>query len=446
MAEREVGLRVVEVDEDSSAGAAGLLPGDLVSAVNGTPVYDVLDFDFHAASIDPVLDLRRDGVALQVTLEKDEDDLHGLRFASELGDKIRTCTNKCVFCFIHQMPRKMRKTLYVMDDDFRLSFLHGNYVTLTNLADAEWRRILEQRLSPLYVSVHATDPGLRGVLLGKKDPAPIIPQLRELATNRIDVHAQVVLCPGWNDSWALADTIEELSRLHPAATGLRAGVQSVAIVPVGLTQFRERLPDLRAVDRDYARQMIATTRPVGSQFRERLGTRFVWLSDEWYFLAGARIPGRAHYEGFPQLEDGVGTVRRFMDDAARLARRLPAAAPAPVKATLVTGELAAEMVRGFAARLSQIRRVDVNVCVVRNRFFGEHINVTGLLTGADIVEQLGEFGARPTVYLPDICLRDGEDVTLDDMTVEDLRRATGLDVRVCGTRPRDLARLMGLVG
>ena len=438
-------LVVEEVEPGGPAHAAGVLPGDRVLAVNGAPVLDILDFDFHVASADPVLTLLREDRELQITLEKDESELAGLRFASELADRIHTCSNKCVFCFIHQMPKKMRKTLYVMDDDFRLSFLHGNYVTLTNLSDAEWRRILDQRLSPLYVSVHATDPDLRGALLGKRGPAPIVPQLRELAANRIDVHAQIVLCPGWNDGWALADTIEELSHLHPAASGLRSGVLSVAIVPVGLTRYRERLTPLDPVDREYARQTVRATRRVGSEFRARLGTRFVWLSDEWYHLAGLPIPGAAHYEGFPQLEDGVGTLRRFMDAAARLSRRLPESSRESVCATLVTGELAADVIGRLAARLNEVRGVRVNVCVVRNRFFGERVNVTGLLTASDVAEQLGEFGeAHNTVYLPDICLKDNR-VTLDDWTVDDLRRATGRDLRVCGTAPGDLARAMGLV-
>jgi putative radical SAM enzyme (TIGR03279 family) len=342
------------------------------------------------------------------------------------------------------MPKKMRKTLYLMDDDFRLSFMHGNYVTLTNVSDAEFERIIEQKLSPLYVSVHATDPELRGVLLGKKFPAPILPQIRRLADNRIDVHAQIVLCPTLNDGEALRQTLEKLAAEHRSQTGKRAGVESVAIVPVGLTKFRERLPQLATADRDYARAMIEDVQRLELDFFARLGTRFAWLSDEWYFLAGQPVPGTAHYEEFPQLEDGIGTVRLFLDDARALERRLPERAALPVKATLVTAELPAPIVQQFVDRLNRIEGVELNLLVVKNEFFGGGINIAGLITATDLLNQLGAFPAHETILVPSICLRDGH-LFLDDATIESLRAETGLDFRVTGTKPRDLATALGLL-
>src|SRR5579872_1941355 len=288
-------LIVSEVEPGSAADRVGLRAGDLLREINGHAILDVLDYRFHAAERRLHMTVERDGQVLRPLLRKDEADDAGLAFEYDFGDKIHTCKNKCVFCFIHQQPKKMRKSLYLMDDDFRLSFMHGNYVTLTNLTEAEWNRLLEQRLSPLYVSVHATDPDLRAVLLGRREPTPILPQIRELADNRIDVHAQVVLCPGLNDGDRLDETLEALAGEHRVVTGKRAGVPSVAIVPVGMTRFRERLPDLRHVERDYAREMIARVDRHARRFQERLGTRFAWLADEWYHIAGRSYPGAAHY-------------------------------------------------------------------------------------------------------------------------------------------------------
>ena len=436
-------LTVAQVDAGSPAERAGIREGDLIREINGKAILDVLDYQFHTAADRLRFVVEREGSLRTLLLRKGDDEVPGISFLHDLGDKIHTCKNKCVFCFIHQMPRKMRKTLYLMDDDFRLSFMHGNYVTLTNLTDQEWRRIIDQKLSPLYVSVHATDPDLRAALLGKREPTPILPQLRELADNRINVHAQIVLCPGWNDSGALLETLEALAREHPSQSGKRAGVESVAIVPVGLTRFRERLPRLASADRDYAREMIDEIERLSRGFRKRLGTRFCWLSDEWYFLAGAAIPPASHYEEFPQLEDGIGTVRLFLDEARAVGRLLPARAPAPVSATLVTAELPAEVLQRFAATLNAVGDVEVNVCVVKNRFFGGGINIAGLLTAADIVDHLASFPTRETVYIPSICLRD-EHLFLDDYTVEDIRRDTGRDIRVTGTSPRELGAAMGL--
>lgn len=438
-------LLVSEVEEHSPAAQAGVLAGDLLRRINGRPVLDILDYRFYAASSRLRLDLEREGQALTLLLDKEEDEDAGLSFSYDLGDRVHTCNNKCVFCFIHQMPKKMRKSLYLMDDDFRLSFMHGNYVTLTNISTEEWARIKEQRLSPLYVSVHATDPELRRILLGRPEPTPILPQLRELAAQRIDVHAQIVLCPGLNDGAALDRTLEELASEHPTQTGKRAGVLSAAIVPVGMTRFRERLPRLMHVERDYARVLIAQVTEWEQKFKRRLGTRFAWLADEWYFLAEQPFPGKAHYEEFPQLEDGIGTVRLFLEDAGNLARRLPQRIPVPISATLVTAEMPAELVRSFAARLNTIQGVDLNICVVKNDFFGGDIRIAGLLTATDIASHLRAFpDCREKVYLPRICLRDDE-LFLDDVTLEELRRVTGLDVRVAGNRPRDLVEALELI-
>lgn len=437
-------LLVSEVEADSPAAHAGVRAGDLLRKINGKPILDILDYRFHATEARLRLELERRGRPLLVTVRQKEGDETGMVFASDLGDKVHTCNNKCVFCFIHQMPKKMRKSLYLMDDDFRLSFMHGNYVTLTNLSNEEWERIKEQRLSPLYVSVHATDPEKRRLMLGRKEPTPILPQLRELADARIEVHAQIVLCPGLNDGETLDRTLDELAAEHVSQTGKRAGVGSVAIVPVGMTRFRERLPQLTHVERDYAREVIAYIKKKEVEIRARLGTRFAWLADEWYFLADLPFPGKSHYEEFPQLEDGIGTVRLFLENAKAVVRRLPESAPVPVSATLVTAEMPAPIVRGYADRLNEVQGIMLNVCVIKNEFFGGDIHIAGLLTATDILAQLNAFpDCKQTVFIPKICLRD-ESVFLDDLTVDDVRRESGRDIRVVGNTPRELAEALGL--
>jgi putative radical SAM enzyme (TIGR03279 family) len=438
-------LLVSDVEAGSAAERAGVRTGDLLREINGKSILDILDYRFHSAEARLRLTIEREGQLLNPFLRKGQVEDAGLSFEFDLGDKVHTCKNKCVFCFIHQQPKKMRKSLYLMDDDFRLSFMHGNYVTLTNLSDAEWTRILDQRLSPLYVSVHATDPDLRATLLGRTGPSPILPQIRELADNRVDTHAQIVLCPGINDGEHLHNTLDELAEEHRSVTGKRAGVPSVAIVPVGMTRFRERLPRLRHVERDYARDIIAQVTLRGRNFGQRLGTRFAWLADEWYFIAGQKYPSRSHYEDFPQLEDGIGTVRLFMEDARSVSRRLPTKSETPVSATLITAEMPAPTIQRYADRLNRVEGVDIDVSVVKNDFFGGDIHIAGLLTAQDILSHLDRFvDRRRTVYLPQICLRD-RSVFLDDVTIEEARRASGFDLRVVGNRPRDLAAAMGLI-
>lgn len=431
------GLVIAQIEPGSLAEELGLQRGDAVLSVNGKRVMDTLDYRFHVTEPYVELTVLRGDKTLSLAMEKEPYDLLGIEFENDLADKIHTCNNKCVFCFIHQMPKGMRRSLYLMDDDFRLSFLYGNYVTLTNVKEEEFQRILEQKLTPMYVSVHATDPELRGRLLGKREPAPILPVLQRLHDGGIDVHAQIVLCPGWNDGDALRQTLYDLAMLHPAITRKRAGTMSVAIVPVGLTKFRQKLTSLTPPDRAYAQRFIREVRAMERHFQKRLGTRFAFLSDEWFFLAGQPIPGRRYYEHFPQLDDGVGTVRLFLDRAYHVVRRLPPALPRPVQMTLVTGELPAAVIERFAQMLQRVQGVELNVCAVKNGFFGGTVSVAGLLTAQDIADTLARFPAYPTVVLPSICLREGY-LFLDDVTVEQFEAHLGRKVLVVEPHPTAL--------
>ena len=418
------------------AARAGLIPGDRIVAVNGHPVRDAIDFDFHAGDSTLDLTVERAGegrrTLVRLPLARRGPDL-GLELAAPRPGDIATCANKCVFCFIHQLPKGMRRSLYVKDDDFRLSFLHGNYITLTDLAEPDLARIVEQRLSPLYVSVHATDPALRHRLLGgPRSSADLLPRLERLAKAGIRMHAQIVLCPEWNDGAHLERTLTDLAPLHPH-------LATTAIVPVGLTRHRERLPALRSLTADEARDLVLSAEDWHRRFLATLGSRFVFLGDEIYLLAERPLPSADAYEGFPVVEDGVGLVRRFEDGFARALRRGRRDTRSRA-VTVVTGALfAARMARLFAAAGFDPCRVRVGT--VPNDFFGRAIGVAGLLTGRDIQRWLA---AQPelgeAVLLPAVALRDVGGVFLDDLTPGDLARDLGIPVEVVAPAPGPLLR------
>jgi putative radical SAM enzyme (TIGR03279 family) len=426
------GVTVAAVRPRSPAAAAGLASGDRIVAVNGHRLRDVIDFHFHAGHERLELAVERHGVATSRRLDRRGADL-GLELAAPRPGDIATCANKCVFCFIHQLPKGMRKSLYVKDDDFRLSFLHGNYITLSDLDEVAFERIIEQRLSPLYISVHATDPQLRHALLGRpRHSAEILPRLERLAKAGIRMHAQIVLCPDLNDGAHLERTVFELAPLYPQ-------VATTAIVPVGLTRHRERLPALRSMTPSEARALVGTAEGWQRRWRAELGSRFVFLADEIYLLAGLPLPTAAAYEGFPIAEDGIGLVRRFEDGFARaLARGKKVVAPSAL--TVVTGEM-------FAPRLGAllggagIDPAAVHVAAIPNDFFGSAIGVAGLLTGRDIQRRLA---TRPdlgrAVLVPAVALRDADGVFLDDLTPADLARDLGVPVRVVAPTPGALLK------
>ncbi len=434
--EETAGVVVAAVRRRTPAHAAGVQVGDRILAINGHALRDAIDFQFHAADERLRLTVERAEERSALELVRRDGDL-GVELEPPRPRDITTCANKCVFCFIHQLPKGLRRSLYVKDDDFRLSFLHGNYITLTDLGEAELTRIETQRLSPLYVSVHATEPELRHRLLGRpRVSADILPRLARLARAGIRMHAQIVLCPDLNDGAHLARTVFDLAPLHPHVT-------TVAIVPVGLTRHRDRLPELRSLMVEEARRLVDEVEAWQSHFRVRLGSRFVFLADEIYLLAGSALPPAPAYEGFPVAEDGVGLVRRFEDALARsLGRFRPSARRRLI--TVVSGEL-------YGPRLARqlgvlaTSGVRVNVVSVPNEFFGRKIGVAGLLTGQDIqraVAALDDPGEA--VLIPAVAVRDGEGTFLDDMVPADLARDLGVSVRI--VEPTAAALLRALAG
>ena len=416
------GVVVASVRPKTAGAAAGLRAGDRILSVNGEAIADAIDFQFHAADERLTLAVERDAGVRTVRVDRRVPDL-GIELQAPKPGEIATCANKCVFCFIHQLPRGMRKSLYVKDDDYRLSFLHGNYITLSDLPEAALERIERQRLSPLYVSVHATDPQLRWEILGKpRHSAEILPRMERLAKAGIRMHAQIVLCPGWNDGAALEQTVTELAPLYPH-------VATTTIVPVGLTRHRERLPQLRMLTADEARALVDTVEPWQERFRDTLGSRFVFLGDEIYLQADRPLPPAAAYEDFLVAEDGIGLVRRFEDDFARALKRRRTAWPLR-RATLVTGAMFGPRLSALVAELPDGPE-QLRVVAVPNDFFGRAIGVAGLLTGRDIQRHLSTAGDLGDVVLvPSVTVRDADGVFLDDLTPADLARDLAVPVRM----------------
>jgi putative radical SAM enzyme (TIGR03279 family) len=417
----EVGLRIEAVVPDGLGEAIGLLRNDVLERINGEPIHDAIDYRFHLGEEEIEVQIRRGSDLFLFEIEKDLDDDLGVEFEEM---PILKCDNKCVFCFLHQMPKGMRKTLYYQDDDYRLSFLHGAYVTLTNLSDEEFQRIINQRLNPMYISVHATDPTLRAELLGRKDPTPVLDRIDILAGEGIRMHTQVVLCPGINDDQALKQTIFDLAERHPH-------IESVGVVPLGLTKFRKNLPELRPITAADAQNAIAQVAEWQGIFRKRFRSRFVYLGDEFYLKAGQPIPEPKAYDGFPLVENGIGMVRRFVDSFAEQIDRLAALAAPNSRFVLVTGVLGKQFLGPMTAQLNQVPWVSARLVPIVNRYLGEGITVSGLLTGEDIREGLLSEGvdADEIVLLPPNCVNHNG-LFLDDLTPDDLAKSLGCSVLV----------------
>ena len=426
------GLLIETVAPGSIAEELGVETGDRLLAVNGHPLRDIIDYSYHTAAEDDLLleIAKPDNELWELEIEREQGESLGLSF---VAPKPACCRNNCIFCFVHQLPKGLRKPLYVKDEDYRLSFLNGNYVTLANLKPAELARITEQRLSPLYISVHTTNPVLRERMLGKKGIPPILEQLRELAGARIALHTQVVLCPGFNDGPELERTVADLADLFPA-------VQSLAIVPLGLTRHRSGLPDLTPVDSDYARAFITTWEPRTKKLQKRLGEPFLFLADEFYLKAALPFPPLRNYGDLPQIENGVGMVPLFVREAGRVLR---SAKPlGDFRATVVTGASSFPFVGEFLAKLGEKTGLTIIPVAVANRLFGESVTVSGLVTGKDIIAALAGVDIGRALLVPDVMLKEGEGIFLDDVTLIELEEMLGCRVMPFDSTPQGLYRTL----
>jgi putative radical SAM enzyme (TIGR03279 family) len=419
---RRRGVEIAEVSPASLGFELELESGDRIIKVNGRPVRDYLDFRFQTAGeTELVLEVRKSsGEDWELQIERGEGEDFGLSFEQIVP---RQCANECIFCFCNGNPADARPSLFIKDEDVRLSFLYGNYTTLTSISEDEMRRIVEQRLSPQYVSVHATDLDVRAYLLGiDKERADIAPKLKRLLDAGIDIHAQVVLCPNINDGQILRRTIADLAAEYPR-------ISSVAIVPLGLTRYNTDAR-LTSVTPDFCRQVIAEVGLIQTDFRKKLGTTFAFLGDEIYLRAGRAVPGRSHYGDYPQIEDGIGMVRSFNNQFAALVKKLKrqAAAEMPqVRGTILTGTLFAPVLKSLIEDLNLRYGAALTVEGVENNYFGGDVSVAGLLTGSDLLsarERIsGDF-----VIIPKSTLKSDEEIMLDGMTLQDLTMKLGLPV------------------
>ena len=419
---------VDQVEQGSIGEELGFQPGDQLMSINGIRPRDLIDYRYLCVDEELHLEVRdASGVLHQVDLEKDADDGLGLGFTEALFDGLRQCNNHCPFCFIDQQPPGHRHSLYLKDDDFRLSFLYGSYLTLTNLTEADWQRIDQQRLSPLYVSVHATEPNLRERLLVNPRAGLLMQQLAWFGERDLQIHAQVVVCPGLNDGAALERSLRDLAS-H--ASGDWPAVLSAAVVPVGLTRFRPPDDGLVPVDPACARTVIDQVEVLQREFQQQLGTRFAWLSDEWYLIAGLPLPPRPEYEDLPQQENGVGTIRAFLEALDDATQSLPERIDQPRRCSWVVGRIVESALRPVTERLNAIEGLKVDLYGLPSPYWGQDQVVTGLLTGEDLLQGLEGLDLGDELLLPSVMLRQGQPVFLDDITLEQLRQSLPVPVRI----------------
>ena len=413
---------ITSVDRHSPAERAGITPGEQLLTINGHQIIDVLDYRFYGYDTDCCLELREPaGTVRTVSLRKPEGRDLGLNFDTVLMDDMRSCANHCIFCFVDQMPPGMRQTLYFKDDDARLSFLQGNHITLTNLTEREAQRIIDLRISPINVSVHTTDPQLHCTMLGNKNALRSLDYIRAFCKAGIVMNGQIVVCPGWNDGDQLRRTLRDLTEMQ---------FSSCSLVPVGITKYRQGLAKLRPVDAATAAEIIDIADEYGRENLERFGTRRFFCADELYLRAGRPLPQAEYYEGYRQLENGVGLMRSLEDDF--LAGLATVDVPARFSPfTIATGMAAAPFLRGLVQRaMGDYPGLRGQVIAVENDFFGHTIDVAGLLTGQDISAQLRGRDLGDRVLIPIHMMRHGETVFLDDYTVERLSRELGVPVQV----------------
>ena len=416
-------VKIESVEPGSYAADIGLEIGDQLIAIDGQVINDLVDYHVHVGSEHVVIEiLKQDEELWEYDLEKVADEDIGIELEHP---EPQQCGNQCIFCFIHQLPRGMRRTLYIKDEDYRFSYLYGSYITLTNLKENDLKRIINQHLSPLYISVHAIDHQVRQKLLGAQVP-DILPIIERLTGAGIELHCQVVLCPGENDGKILDQTIEVLGALIPR-------VASLAVVPVGLTAHRQHLPQLNGLSRNDACTCLEQIKLWQGRFLNSAGTRFVFPADEIYLLAGQEIPDQADYEELPQIENGVGMIARFRQQAQEVL--LDAETMHIGKVTLVTGLSFVEELNDFVERLAVRTGVSCSVISIQNTFFGAGVTVAGLITGADLLDQLKGRDLGQAILLPDVMLKEGDHVFLDDITVEQLQKQLKIEIVVIESTP-----------
>ena len=428
-------LHLVSVDEHSPAQRLGLEPGCTLLAIDGNPLNDALDYQFYTSAPHFTLTICQNGVQQQISVEKGEYEPFGCNFKTYLGDEKHSCANHCMFCFIDQLPPGMREPLYFKDDDERLSFLYGNYITMTNLTDREVERIIKLHISPIFISVHTTNPQLRVRMLANKRGGEVLKYLPRLVQGGIAVNCQLVLCRGINDGDELRRTLTDLLELTPM-------VQSVAAVPCGVTDYRQNLFKQIPYDAETSDAVIDILEEFGDECKRRHGKRIIYPSDEWYLKAGRPIPEPEFYEDYDQLENGVGMMSLFREEfLAELEK--PHRIYGTKKMDVVTGTMAAPLITEMMDELHrQYPMIEVKVHPIKNNFFGGNVGVAGLVTATDIIAQCEGRLSSGTLGVPAVMLREEKDTFLDDMTIEQLGQRLGVKVEVLPTSGGDEAKAL----
>ena len=423
---------VKNVEAGSIAEELGIEPGDRLLAIDGQEIEDIFDYQFYEESEELLLLIEKaDGEQWELEIEKDADESLGISFGEGLMDEYRSCRNRCIFCFIDQMPPGMRDTLYFKDDDSRLSFLQGNYITLTNMSDHDVERIVRYRLEPINISFHTTNPELRCRMLHNRFAGDALKKVDILYQGGIEMNGQIVLCRGVNDGEELERTIRDLTKYLPL-------LKSVSVVPVGLTRFREGLYPLEPFTREEAREVLRVIHRWQKKIYEEYGIHFIHAGDEWYLLAEEEVPEEERYDGYLQLENGVGILRLLFNEFEEGMERL-GDGDRSGEISAATGKLAYPYIRRMADRIQErYPGMKVHVYCIRNDFFGERITVSGLITGQDIIAQLKgkELGSR--LLLPCNMLKADEDVFLDDITVKEVSDALQVPVDIVKSSGQDL--------
>jgi putative radical SAM enzyme (TIGR03279 family) len=413
---------VAHVESGGLGQRLGLQPGDRVICINGHILHDVIDYHFYAAEEELEAEIERAGERLLYRVQREYGEEFGLQFTDDVFDGLRRCDNRCSFCFVDQMPPAMRPSLYIKDDDYRYSFLHGNFITLSNWTERDWERVAEQYLSPLYISVHATKLDLRRRIFNNPRLPDIRVQLHRLAELGIEMHTQIVILPGLNDGQCLKDTVEDLAALYPA-------VRSIGVVPVGLT--RHHSAGLRLLTVQEERAIVEQIMPWQAEHRRRFGIALVYPSDELYLRGGFPIPSAEGYDGFPQLENGIGLTRQLLDEWGRI--RSEGGGGERGKGVVVCGTLVAPLLGQIIEELNDAFQLDITIIPVENGFFGSMVTVSGLLTAGDVMAVLERRNLGDIVFLPRTMLDATGEITLDDSTLREIESHLGVPVTMAGS-------------
>ena len=424
---------ISKVYKDSIADELGIEVGDLLISINGEPIHDIIEYRLLLSDEYLEVEIQKQNREVYIyEIEKDYDDDLGIEFTNPIIDKAKSCRNKCVFCFIDQLPKGMRETLYFKDDDSRLSFLQGNFVTLTNMSEEDINNIIKYRISPINISVHTTNPELRKTMIKNKFAGNLYSIMERLAEAQIQMNCQIVLCPGYNDKEELERTVSDLTKLYPY-------VNSAAAVPVGITKHREHLPNLEIFNEKTAGETIDQVDKLQKKYLKELGTRFIFLSDEFYIMANRKLLDYDEYEGFIQFENGVGMISKFEREIKDYLENLSEDHKSKIKkVSIATGHSAYEFMCEMAkCIMEKCPNVQIDVYKIINNFFGDTITVSGLVTATDIIDQLKDKNLGETLYIPRSMLKADEEIFLDNITLENLSDIMGLEVVPCLNEGKD---------